>query len=200
MRSTIYLAAAMIISGTICPLSDTSKNAVTAGMRGFEPPLFAEDSDLHLLLLAIDVIHIYIDRQVRQLIDNLFEIFRLDLAYGKGNALVVQCLVDVVAGLRRNEAGQLYSGTQELHGNAGVHADWPMRLRWIVGLDHHTKVFGLRTAAWLGGAGCRLYRISFQSGDQTLRLFGRNLATGQHLKNLSASFAHWFLLLSLVSS
>ena len=80
--------------------------------------LFTEDTNLHfrVLIFLIDV-----DRQIVQLLDEFLEVFRFDLRQVDGNSFCMHSIVGTVKRLRWNQAGEAYSGAQQLHGHADIH-------------------------------------------------------------------------------
>src|SRR5215469_8798728 len=154
--------------------------------------LFAEDSYLNLLFsVSALVVHVNVDGEFVELVDQVLEVVGLDLVDVKGNSLLAQCFVHVLAGLRRNKPSEADSGAQQVHGHTDVYLDGTlMRIAATVGVDQDAQVFVSGGGSRLPGS-CRLRsRALIEGGDQALGFVGRDLALREHLKNLAPMFVH----------
>jgi hypothetical protein len=84
--------------------------------RSVAAGLFAEDADFGGVAFgAADV-----DGEVFKVLDELLEIFGLDLRKSERHAVLVERVVQPLVGLDGDEAGQAHAGTEQLHGDADV--------------------------------------------------------------------------------
>src|SRR5271155_5717682 len=78
----------------------------------------AKNSNLHLRLL---ILLIHIDTEVTELLDQVLQIFRLDLSQVEWDTLLVHCDVGAMQGLRRNQSSQFDASAQQLHWDSHIH-------------------------------------------------------------------------------
>src|SRR6202171_2880558 len=165
----------------------SSVNALTRGIprKPWFHCLLREDTNLDVILLLVDV-----DREVLKLVDDLIEVFRLDLAHVEVHPLLPKSLVDPVLGDGRDHARESHAGAQKRDRHPHVDVDGFVVLP-LLGIDHDPYELG----HWLGlngsSCGCGGRGRVAQSADEAVGLVRVDLALGQHLQYLPAFLCHF---------
>ena len=113
---------------------------------------------------------------------SFFQVLGLEFAEVEVDALLMQRGVNLHAGVRRDEAGQLYTRAQQLERHAHVHLRGPLAVMALVGFDEHAQVLrpclGMRFRV---ARRCSRRRFLFERREQALRFLNLDLARRQHV-------------------
>src|SRR5215831_2412820 len=175
--------------------TSSSRLLVPCSLDPLFPALFAEHA--HLRLVALLAVHIH--GQIFEVINQLFQVLWLDLRQRQRYTMPVQCLVQLIVRLLRNQTRQPHARAQQLHWHTHIHRRQPFVPRHrFVRFHQHPQILrprrrrgGLRAvAARAAVARPRRRRCRLQCRQQPLCLVRGNLARGKHLQNLSPVLVH----------